>query len=68
MSQSAAPTTTSGGLLVGYAAKPPLDIYSVELDCPAIDGTSYTTAMTDQVYSIACGVSLDGGNIAFLLA
>ena len=63
-----AAATTSGGKLLHYAPAQPSSIYSLALNCPDADGQMYTASSTDQTFAITCGLGLNYGDIANIVA
>ncbi|KAK3713315.1 hypothetical protein LTR37_008507 [Vermiconidia calcicola] len=63
----ASPTTNSQGQLVNYAVVPPSDVFSVALDCPNLEGKSYTTTSGD-VFSLSCTNGWGGEDLHTFLA
>lgn len=67
MSSSLAAATTTGGLLLDYTMPPVDTIYSIRLDCPAIDGTTHTTS-SGYTFAISCKNILTFGDITAMRA
>ena len=65
---TASAQTTTGGLVLDYRTINVDRIYNVALDCPHIDGTTYSTVSNGQTFSISCHGAFEGPTILTMLA